>query len=101
VLDEWQTNVSGWKLAGFDPPASQIVLSRERGRLECWRLADRRPDFTTILVNEKCFTFDGRGRLTDDETTDIAPLTYLVEAPDGFQMISHHEFQTHESSGAK
>jgi WD40 repeat protein len=93
LRDEWQTSVGGWKLAGFDPTASQVVLSRERGRLESWRLADRRPVFTCILVDDKHFHFDGRGRLQNDNATDISPLTYLVETPDGFRMLNHEEFQ--------
>jgi WD40 repeat protein/tetratricopeptide (TPR) repeat protein/predicted Ser/Thr protein kinase len=91
LRDEWGGGMSGWRVAAFNPQSTQWVLSWDRGRLESWRLSDRRPAFTTILVEDKVFRFDGRGRLQND-MPNIAPLLYLVETPEGFRIQNHQEF---------
>ncbi len=76
----------------FDPPGTMLVVGSPRRRLEGWRLPECRSTFTTVLVDAHAFTFDGVGRLKNEGVTDIAPLVYTVETPEGFQTLTHQEF---------
>jgi WD40 repeat protein len=92
VVDQWSTSLAPLRSAKIDPQGRQLVVGLERGALYGWDLATRRPTFTAALVDDKVLAFDAAGRFLNKDETDISPLLYCVETPEGFRLMTHEEF---------